>query len=103
LDFEAPYWPQRQRIKCQIDKDEIVRIEYWIFSFDDENTIARNNWYKWLWSWLLHNFVTVVVDCNFRFSNGAYGLFLCYWYNECDDDVIVTFDNDENRKMCDVK
>jgi hypothetical protein len=48
-------------------------------------------------------FVIVVVDCNFKFSNGAYGLFLCYWCNQCDDDVIVTFDNDENRKMCDVK
>jgi hypothetical protein len=53
---------------------------------------------KWLWSWLLHKFVIVVVDCNFRFSNGAYGFLLCYWSNECDDDVIVIFYNDENRK-----
>jgi len=58
---------------------------------------------KWLWSWLLYNFVIVVVDCNFRFNNGVYGLLLCYWCNECDDDVIVIFDNDENRKICDVK
>ncbi len=58
---------------------------------------------KWLWSWLLHNFVIVVIECNFKFSNGVDGLFLCYWCNECDDDVLVTFDNDENRKMCDEK
>jgi hypothetical protein len=57
---------------------------------------------KWLWSQLLHNFVIVLLNCNFRFGNGTYGLLLYYYCNECDDDVIVTFDDDENKKMCDV-
>jgi hypothetical protein len=57
--------------------------------------LQEANSIKWLWSQLLYNFVIVLLNCNSRFGNGTHGLLLYYWCNECDDD--------ENRKMCDVK
>ncbi len=103
MDFEALDWQQIQRIKCWIDKDELQVLSIGFLHLMLKMQLQKTIGSKWLWSWLLHNLVIVVIDCNFRFSNGADGLFLCYWCNECDDDVLVTFDNDENRKMCDTK